>query len=87
MENKKAGTTSLAKKMGISLICGLAAGIALMFVRESMNSSGNQATWAMINSILFQDITAQGAESALGIFYIIGPVSYTHLTLPTIYSV
>ena len=81
MENKKAGTTSLAKKMGISLICGLAAGIALMFVRESMNSSGNQATWAMINSILFQDITAQGAESALGIFYIIGQLFIRSLQL------
>ncbi len=78
---KKTGTNSLAKKMTISLVCGLVAGLILMFVRESLNSSGGGATWAMINSILFQDITAAGAESALGIFYIIGQLFIKALQL------
>ena len=78
---KKTTTTSLAKKMTIALVCGLVAGLALMFVRESLNSSGSAAAWTAINNILFQDITAAGAESALGIFYIIGQLFIKSLQL------
>ncbi len=42
---------SLAKKMGISLICGLVAGMLLLFVRESLISSGNTALWGTINNL------------------------------------
>ena len=66
MEKKK---SSLAVRMSISLVCGLVAGLLLMFLRENLNSTGKEAVWATINSILFQDITAAGAEKALGIFY------------------
>ncbi len=72
---------ALAKKMGIALICGLVAGIGLMMLRENLNSTGKEAVWAMINNILFQDITAAGAESALGIFYIIGQLFIRALQL------
>lgn len=82
MENtKKQSGNSLAKKMGISLVCGLAAGIVLMFLREHLNNSGNEAVWTMINNILFQDITADGSASALGIFYIIGQLFIRALQL------
>ena len=47
---KKTTTTSLAKKMTIALVCGLVAGLALMFVRESLNSSGSAAAWTAINN-------------------------------------
>ena len=67
-KQKKRPDNTLAKKMGISLLCGLAAGMALLFLRESLNHSGNTETWALINSLLFQDITAAGAEKTLGIF-------------------
>lgn len=40
MENQKKTTNSLARRMGISLICGLAAGLLLMMLRENLNSSG-----------------------------------------------
>ena len=56
MENQKKTTNSLARRMGISLICGLAAGLLLMMLRENLNSSGQEAVWKTINSILFQDI-------------------------------
>lgn len=79
--SKKGSANSLAKKMGISLICGLVAGIGLMLLREYMNSSGNTAVWEMINNLLFQDITAAGAESAIGIFYIIGQLFIRALQL------
>ena len=50
MENqKKKSGSSLAKKMGISLVCGIAAGLLLMFLRESLNGSGHEAAWNMIN--------------------------------------
>ncbi|MCI8453240.1 MAG: dicarboxylate/amino acid:cation symporter [Lachnospiraceae bacterium] len=81
MENKNQKTMSLATKMGISLVCGLIAGFICMFLRESLNNSGNGATWSMINNILFQDITAEGAASALGIFYIIGQLFIKSLQL------
>ena len=78
---KNASTTALAKKMTIALVCGLAAGLGLMLLRESLNSSGSGAVWTTLNNILFQDITAAGAESALGIFYIIGQLFIKSLQL------
>ena len=67
--------------MGISLICGLAAGLLLMMLRENLNSSGQEAVWKTINSILFQDITAAGAEKDLGLFYILGQLFIRSLQL------
>ena len=81
MENQKKTTNSLARRMGISLICGLAAGLLLMMLRENMNSSGQEAVWKTINSILFQDITAAGAEKDLGLFYILGQLFIRSLQL------
>ncbi|MCI8512037.1 MAG: dicarboxylate/amino acid:cation symporter [Lachnospiraceae bacterium] len=81
MENKNQKTMSLATKMGISLVCGLVAGFICMFLRESLNSSGNGEAWKLINNILFQDITAEGAASALGVFYIIGQLFIKSLQL------
>ena len=81
MENQKITTNSLARRMGISLICGLAAGLLLMMLRENLNSSGQEAVWKTINSILFQDITAAGTEKDLGLFYILGPLFIRSLQL------
>lgn len=81
MENQKKKTNSLASRMGISLVCGLVAGILLMLLRENLNSSGQEAAWNTINNILFQDITAAGAEKALGIFYIMGQLFIRALQL------
>ena len=60
-KQKNRQTLSLATKMGISLVCGLAAGVLLLFLRESLSASGGEAVWKTINDLLFQDITAQGA--------------------------
>ena len=80
METKKPGM-SLAKRMAISLVCGLAAGLAFMFLRESLISGGKSEIWTTINDLLFQDITAEGAERSFGIFYIIGQLFIKALTL------
>ena len=82
METKtKKPKLSLAKRMAISLVCGLAAGIAFMFLRESLISGGRAEVWATINNLLFQDITAEGAERAFGLFYIIGQLFIKALQL------
>ena len=78
---KKNDGATLAKKMLVSLICGLAAGLAFMMLREKLNASGNGALWQTINDVLFQDITAEGAERAFGIFYIIGQLFIKALQL------
>lgn len=44
METKKKSEKSLAKRMAISLVCGLVAGMAFMFLREHLNASGNAET-------------------------------------------
>lgn len=71
----------LAKKMLIALICGLIAGFGCILLREHLNSNGQGDLWQTINNIFFQDITAEGATSAIGIFYIIGQLFVNALQL------
>lgn len=71
----------LAIQMGIGLVLGLVAGGGFIFLRENLIANGNAATWQTINRILFQDITAEGAENALGIFYILGQLFVNSLQL------
>ena len=52
-----------------------------MWLRESLNAAGNGAMWNTINNILFQDITAEGASGAIGLFYIIGQMFIRALQL------
>ncbi len=80
-KQKNGSSPSLAKKMGISLVCGLAVGLLLLFLRESLMGSGKEAAWKIVNDFLFQDITTQGAEQALGIFYLIGQLFIRALQL------
>lgn len=78
---KQKSEQSLAVKMGISLVLGIGAGILCMFLRESLIKSGNEGIWNTINNLLFQDITAEGATSAIGLFYIIGQMFIRALQL------
>ena len=72
---------TLATKMAISLVAGLTAGLLFLFLREHLNASGQEAVWATINNLLFQDITAAGASSALGLFYLAGQMFIRSLQL------
>ena len=63
---------SLAKKMVIALVLGIAVGIGAIFLRVNLMENGNEATWKVINDLLFADITAEGNEKAIGLFYIVG---------------
>ena len=71
----------LAMKMIIALVCGLIVGFACILLRENLIANGQSETWTTINNIFFQDITVEGATSAIGIFYIIGQLFVNSLQL------
>lgn len=71
--------SDLAKKMAVSLIVALIVGFICMYLRESLQSSGNGETWTKIYSFLFADITADA--KAVGLFYIIGQLFIRALSL------
>lgn len=71
----------VAIKMAIALVLGLVVGIGCLLLRENLMANGNAEAWTKINNILFQDISAEGATSALGIFYIIGQLFVNSLQL------
>ena len=80
MKKKENSINSLAKRILIALILGIVAGVGIIFVRESLNTS-NPELWNTINRLLFADITAEGNESALGLFYLIGQLFVRALQL------
>lgn len=84
MNNK---SNRLAIKMLISMVVGIAVGLIFMVIREKLGASS--AAWQTINNWLFQDITAQGAEKAVGLFYIGGQLFVKSLQLvivPMVFS-
>ncbi|WP_446456535.1 dicarboxylate/amino acid:cation symporter [Tuanshanicoccus lijuaniae] len=64
---------SFAQKMVASLISGLVIGLVFLLLRQHL-SVHNPDAWSAINQWLFADITAEGNENALGLFYIVGQV-------------
>ena len=77
----------LAIRMLIAMIAGILVGLLFMTVRENMGA--DSSTWKMINDLLFQDISAAGGESALGLFYIGGQLFIRALQLiivPMVFS-
>lgn len=74
-------SNKLAIKMAVALILGLVVGVGCIILRENLNSNGNAHIWTSINNILFQDISQEGATSALGIFYIVGQLFVNALQL------
>ena len=76
MKNK---SNRLAVKMLIAMVSGIAVGLIFMMIRESLGASS--AAWTTINNLLFQDITAKGAEKAIGLFYICGQLFVKSLQL------
>lgn len=79
--SKYNNSNKLAIKMAIALILGLAVGVLCIILRENLNANGNGHIWTSINNILFQDISQEGATSALGIFYIVGQLFVNALQL------
>ena len=69
----------LAIQMLIAMISGILVGLLFMAARETLGATN--PVWLTINNLLFQDITASGAESALGLFYIGGQLFIRALQL------
>ena len=69
----------LAIQMLIAMVSGILVGLLFMASREYFGA--DSAVWVLVNKILFQDITAAGAESAIGLFYIGGQLFIRALQL------
>ena len=84
---EKTNSNKLAKNMLVAMVAGIVIGLLFMALREFMGA--DHPTWVMVNNLLFQDITAAGAESALGIFYMGGQLFIRALQLiivPMVFS-
>ena len=77
--NKVNDNNKLAIQMLIAMVSGILVGLLFMAFRQYLGAES--AAWSMINNILFQDITAKGAESAVGLFYIGGQLFIRALQL------
>ena len=65
--------------MMIAMVAGIAVGLIFMAIRDSLGADSQ--AWLTINNLLFQDITAAGAEKAIGLFYIGGQLFVRSLQL------
>lgn len=72
-------SNKLAIQMLIAMVSGILAGLLFMACREYFGAES--AAWLTINTLLFQDITASGAERAVGLFYIGGQLFIRALQL------
>lgn len=84
---KTSNNNNLAVNMLIAMVAGIIVGLLFMALRE--NIGADSATWSAINNLLFQDITVQGGESALGLFYLGGQLFIRALQLiivPMVFS-
>ena len=79
MTTKTKTNNRLAVKMLIAMVAGIAVGLIFMAIRESVGADSQ--LWITLNNLLFQDITASGAEQALGLFYIGGQLFVRSLQL------
>lgn len=80
-KTKKNNSNKLAINMAIALIIGLIVGTGFLILRENLIANGNAGLWQTINKILFQDISVEGANDAIGIFYILGQLFVNALQL------
>lgn len=78
---QKKSNNRLAIHMAIALVAGLITGSLFLILRENLLAGGNADLWATINKILFQDISAEGATDAFGIFYILGQLFLNSMQL------
>lgn len=80
-------TNKLALQMLAAMVAGIVAGLLFMLLRSHLGA--DSTAWLTINNLLFQDITAEGAESAIGIFYLGGQLFIRALQLiivPMVFS-
>ena len=77
----------LAIQMLVAMVSGILVGLGFMAIRENVGT--DSAFWNTLNSLLFQNISVAGGESALGLFYIGGQLFIRALQLvivPMVFS-
>ena len=77
----------LAIQMLVAMVSGILVGLGFMAIRENVGT--DSALWGTLNSLLFQNISVTGGESALGLFYIGGQLFIRALQLvivPMVFS-
>lgn len=72
---------SLAFKMTLSMVLGIAAGVFFLLLHQHLTSTNQLQLWNLLNQFLFQDITAPEGTQAIGLFYIIGQLFVNALQL------
>lgn len=77
--NKNKENNKLAIQMLVAMIAGILVGLLFMALRETVGSTSS--LWITLNNLLFQDITATGAESTVGLFYLGGQLFIRALQL------
>ena len=77
--SKQNDNNKLAIQMLVAMVSGILVGLLFMALRET--SGSGSTLWTTVNNVLFQDITAAGAESAIGLFYIGGQLFIRALQL------
>ena len=80
-KTKKNNSNKLAINMAIALILGLILGTGFLLLRENLIANGKNELWQTINKLLFQDISVEGSNGAIGIFYILGQLFVNSLQL------
>ena len=77
----------LAIQMLVAMVSGILVGLVFMAIRE--NVGADSVLWGTLSSLLFQNISVAGGESALGLFYIGGQLFIRSLQLvivPMVFS-
>ena len=72
-------SNKLAIQMLIAMVSGILVGLLFMAAREYFGA--DSTVWNTVNNLLFQDITAPGAERSIGLFYIGGQLFIRALQL------
>lgn len=65
---------NFTRKIMKVLALGLIAGLAMIFLRETLIGRGLESIWIQIDNLLFADITLEANQSSIGLLFIIGQV-------------
>lgn len=77
----KKKTSNLTARIMVAMVLGIVAGILMIVLRENLISNGSESVWNTINNLLFADISVEGNEKSIGLFYIVGQLFVRALQL------
>ncbi len=78
---KQKVSRNLTTRIMLAMVLGIISGILFIVLRENLIANGNGGVWNTINNLLFADISVEGNEKAVGLFYIVGQIFVRALQL------